>query len=181
MFRRFSLFCALSIVASAAELPSTSVIRRAVDLDEGPLEALTQDSIVPVWHATTEAATARPGLQRTLVQKIPLSMTDQGSPGSLSQIRGMGISAEDTNVQAFGIPLNYAQGGGFDFSVFPAYLWTDLRWRLGGNPLSLDPRGVSGTLSLTPWSARALHEAQPRTEVGGQYSGRRTANDKISN
>lgn len=155
---------------AAEPLPATSVIRREVD-DSGPLESVASDSVTGDWRRPTRPTSSAPGIQRTLVQDVPLSVRDTGKPGELSQFRGMGISAEDTNVQVFGVPLNYAQGGGFDFAIFPAYLWSDVSFRLGGNPLSLDPRGVSGTLTLTPWTARALARQTARTELGAMYSG----------
>ena len=72
------------------------------------------------------------------------------------QFRGLGRSAEDTDVQALGIPLNPPQGGGFDLSIFPQFLWASFEFQAGPALGTFDPRGTAGSLTLVPWTSQAL-------------------------
>ena len=73
-------------------------------------------------------------------------------------------------MQTLGIPLNYPQGGGFDFSTFPQFFWSDFRFQPGPSPAGLDPRGVAGTMTLLPWTAKALSDKAPESRYTGLYS-----------
>jgi hypothetical protein len=135
-----------------------------------PLDLLAQDAILPVKKGVPEVDTSQGSIQHTLTNELPYSVTDPGRPGALSQFRGLGRSSDETDVQALGIPLNYPQGGGFDFSSFPQFFWSEYRFQAGPSAASLDPRGISGTLSLTPWTAKALGDPSTQSRFTALYS-----------
>ena len=130
--------------------------------ESSPVDSLSVDPIVPSKREETSLSSGSGSVHKTLEDELPFSVTDPGRPGSLTQFRGLGDRAEDTNVQTLGIPLNYPQGGGFDFSSFPQFFWSDYRFTLSPSLSALDPRGASGTLALTPWTAKALGGADSR-------------------
>lgn len=121
-----------------------------------PGDLLMEDPVAPSRRARTQAASGSGGVQKSLSDQIALPVAGTGAPGGQSQFRGLGRSAEDTDVQAFGIPLNPPQGGGFDLSVFPQFLWSGYAYQPGPALGTFDPRGTAGSLVLTPWTASAL-------------------------
>ena len=94
----------------------------------------------------------------SLTKDLGLGVTSNGTAGSANQFRGLGRSADETQIQALGIPLNPPQGGGFDFSSFPAFLWSDYRFQQAPSHATADPRATSGTLQLRPWTLSALDD-----------------------
>jgi hypothetical protein len=124
--------------------------------DASPVDALSNDPVIPADQGSTALTGGDGSIDQTFEDELPFSVTDTGRPGGLTQFRGLGRSAEDTNVQALGIPLNPPQGGGFDFTTFPQFFWSEYRFTLSPSTSALDPRGVSGVLSLTPWTAAAI-------------------------
>jgi hypothetical protein len=170
------LFFSLALSALALASPSWAddeftlppIIREA-----SPVDSLSLDPIIPSRKQETSLSSGSGSVDKNFEDEMPLSVTDPGRPGSLTQFRGLGDRAEDTNVQTLGIPLNYPQGGGFDLSSFPQYFWNDYRFTLSPSLSALDPRGVSGTLSLTPWTAQALNASisGPRNRFTTLYAG----------
>lgn len=127
-----------------------------------PSDVLLADPLVPaVEGRVSHQPTGQGNLGRVLQNETGLPGVDYGRVGSISQLRGFGSSSDDLNVQVLGIPLNGPQGGGFDFSSFPQFLWSDFRMDLGPSSAGYDPRSVSGTVTLTPWSARAIDQSHP--------------------
>lgn len=140
-------------------------------VDGTPADALALDPIVPEQRGQAGLTGGSGSLERSLGRGLALPITDYGWPGTAAAVRGLGRSVEDTGVQALGVPLNYAGGGGFDLSVFPQYLWSDYRFQAGPTLGAFDPRAVSGSLDLVPWTARALSDpAAPRMRVTQFYS-----------
>ena len=125
-----------------------------------PVEELAGDLIVPSQQNPIEANSSAGGIAESLQRQIPLPLLEASTPGGTTQIRALGRSAEDVNVQTLGVPLNGPQGGGFDLSTFPQYFWTDYQFQLTPSVGGFDPRGAAGTLTLTPWTSRSLSEIQ---------------------
>lgn len=156
-------------VSHAAEVTEIAPIVR--DLELSPADELMADPVVPKQSGAVSEASASGGIDATLSREAAVPLTYTGQPGAAAQIRGFGRSAEDVQTQMLGVPLNPPQGGGFDFSVFPAYLWSRYGLQLGAVAGGPDPRGVSGALSLTPWTADALAGAWEGRQVVALCSG----------
>jgi hypothetical protein len=134
---------------AAYELPPVTV--------EGtPAEILLRDPILPGVSRRTNDTNSSGSVQDQLEQDLALPFAEYGYPGNGGQVRGLGRSAEDTDVEVFGIPLNGPEGLGFDLASFPQFIWRDYRYQLGPSLGSLDPRAVSGTLTLVPWTSTVL-------------------------
>jgi hypothetical protein len=138
--------------------------------DASPLDLLAHDPILPVEQGTPKIDTSSGSVQHSLANQLPYSVTDEANPGTLSQFRGLGRSSDETDVQTLGIPLNYPQGGGFDFSTFPQFFWADFRFQPGPSSAGLDPRGIAGTMALVPWTAKALSDDTISSRYTGLYS-----------
>jgi hypothetical protein len=165
------VFSALTTNALASD--SSEVTLPPIVKDVSPIDFLAEDPIVPLLSGAAKTNTSEGSIQHTLTNDLPYAATDPSSPGQTSQFLGLGSSSEDTDIQTLGIPLNSPQGGGFDFSSLPQFLWSDYRFQPGPSAASLDPRGIAGTLSLTPWTAQAISQAtgQAGDEKGtGQFT-----------
>ncbi len=136
-----------------------------------PFDLLNEDFAVPASSSEIRHPEGSGGIQRGLLRETPLTVTDLGSPGSASSILGLGRSSEETNVTALGIPLNPAQGGGFDLSTFPQFLWADREFRLGPAVGPSDARATAGTLKLMPWTDQALYSLGSGIQLTQLYSG----------
>ena len=53
--------------------------------------------------------------------------------------------------------FNPPQGGGFDLSVFPQFIWAAYQYQPGPALGTFDPRGTSGSLTLLPWTSQSLN------------------------
>lgn len=139
------------------------------------LESLNADAIVPALKASQESMaqpSASGSLGSGLKRDLALPVNDYGKPGNLTSLRGLGRSTEEVNTEVLGVPLNYAQGGGFDLSIYPQFLWSDYRFQLGPSLSTLDVRAGSGTLLLEPWTSAALQgDEQTRIRILQSYSG----------
>lgn len=152
-----------------AELPS--IIKYSSD---SPVDLLNDDPILPVVSGATHSTAGSGSIQRSISNRVPLPYYETGAPGNIAQFRGLGRSVEDTSVQALGVPLNYPQGGGFDLSIFPQFLWAGFQFQSGPSLGAFDPRAISGTVSLLPWTVDALRgetEWQRKFWVMGSSAG----------
>ncbi len=170
----FVLSIFLNLPVANAQTTQSQDEETAVELapivKEGSVsDVLMADPVLPSFVGKTKSASGSGGIEHGLANEIPVSFTDTGAPGNLAQIRGLGKGAQETDVQTLGIPLNGAQGGGFDFSTFPQFFWSDFRYQIGPSLGAFDPAGVAGSLTLTPWTEAAL------TQEGGLGAGRGTA------
>lgn len=123
-----------------------------------PGEVLLEDSIVAPWSGNTGLNSNSGSIQSSMQDQLAIPFTDLGRAGDLGQIRGLGPSAEDVDVQAFGISLNPPQGGGFNLSVFPQFLWSSFQYQFGPAMNSVNQTAATGTFTLIPWTAQALEE-----------------------
>lgn len=136
-----------------------------------PAEALSQDPIFRGLEGELHGPVGSGELGRAFQDAIPLPVADRGHPGAASSLIGLGRSSEDTGVQTLGIPLNPPQGGGFDLSTFPQFMWGTYRYQPGHVPGQPDPRGVGGSLVLTPWTQSALGSIDTGMRFSQFYSG----------
>ena len=151
------LFIGLFIGLNFLTLAKADEIQLPAIVEEGSFaDGLAQDPVLPVREGSTAMDAGSGAIQRSLQDQMPFHLADQGRAGTVAQFRGLGGSPEDTDVQALGVPLNSPQGGGYDLSIFPQYIWSGYRFQLGPSSAAFDPRGVSGTLTLIPWTAQAL-------------------------
>lgn len=149
----------------AAPIEGQATLPTVVIDDVSSSEALSLDPFIPRTRVELSPGTGNGSLNRRLLDALPFSGADQGTPGAMTQFRGVGRSTEDTNVQTLGVPLNPAQGGGFDLSSFPAYLWSSARFQLGLPQGAYDLRASSGTLTLVPWTEHALQDSDANQNV----------------
>jgi len=166
------LLLSLCLCGSRGTLAQTSVnLPEILKSAETPADALARDPVVPSMNLKYENDSPSGSIDDTIRNDIPAPLTTYGTgPGSLSQFRGLGKSAEDIDVQALGISLNPPQGGGFSLSVFPQFLWADLSYQLGPSLAGIDPQSVSGSITLIPWSARHLELLGSHQNASGFYS-----------
>lgn len=141
-----------------------------ITVEGSSTDLLQYDPVVPARTSQTQKTSGSGNLTRELSDRIALPVTDYGTPGSVSQFRGIGRTVEDTNVQSLGIPLNLPQGGGFDFSAFPQFIWSQYRYQLGPQSGGYDPRATSGTLTLVPWTYEAIRNEKQEARVFQLFS-----------
>jgi hypothetical protein len=154
----FLVLAALSsFVANADPIELDPIFVKGIQ-DGTPADVLIADPVIPPRSGPTHSNSSSGTIQKSISDDLPLPVTGVGRPGNAAQFRGLGRSAEDTDVQTLGVPLNPAQGGGFDLSVFPQYLWAGFGYQAGPALGTFDPRGTAGTLTLLPWTACALRE-----------------------
>ncbi len=125
--------------------------------EEG-VEASPSQNLDPLKGASTRGPRGSGGVASDLRRITSLPVEENGKPGTLAQSRGVGRSADELDLQVFGLSLNPAQGGGSDLSLFPAFLWSSFRQSTAVGSSALDPRALGGSLSLTPWTESVLRE-----------------------
>lgn len=159
-YSSFFLTVILFSTLSQAVQPSAETLD-AISVSDTAADSAQNDPIVRprVFRSDVHQTNASP--LQALARESAVPIAQSGGAGGLSQVVGAGSSALDTSVQALGIPLNSIQGGGFDFSIFPSYLWSSLSLRMGSQLGLLDPRATAGTLSLVPWTLDVLDERDP--------------------
>ncbi len=174
-FHRFIPFCLLFIGAIAPHITvaNDSVWKLApVVVNASPLDVLRDDPVVPSRSSEVRMNSGTGGLQRSLYSELALPISDSGRPGNVSQFIGLGVTADDTSVSALGVPLNPAEGLGFDFSAFPQFLWSSYPYQNGPALGGFEPRAASGSLTLIPWSQAALDSSEePVFRFTQGYSG----------
>ncbi len=179
----FVLFVLLFFLPHAwADSNSTPMTLSPIEVNGSAADALFDDPVVPAMQGRVEPISPSGSLVHDLSEQLPVSTTDYGYPGTVSQIRGLGRTVEDTNVETLGVPLNLPQGGGFDFSTFAQFFWSSYQFRLGPVGTAFDPRASTGAIALTPWTAAALDDsAGSQTEqgrftvLGGRFIGQTSA------
>ncbi len=157
--RSFSLLLGIYLLMTGAARAADEVTEYSLPeiVKEGDVsDVLMDDPILPAQKGKTRPIKGSGGVDHSISNDLAIPFNDSGAPGVLSQIRGLGKRTEETDVQAYGIPLNGAQGGGFDFSTFPQFLWDDYRYQIGPSLGAFDPTGVAGSLTLVPWTSVAL-------------------------
>ncbi len=151
----FSLLFFCDQFAKVASAEETTKLAPIV-VESSTADILLEDPIVSTRREPVTPSSSNGSVVREFEEELPLPVTDYGIPGTTTQLRGLGRTVEDTNVQTLGVPLNPVVGGGFDYSSFPQYFWSSYSFHLGPSTGGFDPRAVSSTVSLTPWTAEAI-------------------------
>lgn len=138
-----------------------------------PGDVLIADPILPALGGEIGINSSSGSLQKTLQKQMALPVMDYGPAGGVTQLRGSGFSAEDVDIQILGISANPAQGGGFDLSTFPQYLWSSYRYQMGPALNALNQNASTGTLSLLPWTSSVLSKSGTYQAKGGLFSSSR--------
>ncbi|MBL7715563.1 MAG: TonB-dependent receptor [Bdellovibrionales bacterium] len=159
----WALFLIGSAAFAADELTLDPVVVNAV-----PADILSQDSVVPKQKIRTDPVSSSGSIGRSLLTRTTLPISETGIPGEPSSVRGSGRSADDLDARIFGVPMNPPQGGGFNFSSFPSFLWSEVRYQPGPGLSGSEPRAVSGQLQLVPWSFEALNVDQKQSGFGAR-------------
>jgi hypothetical protein len=139
-----------------------------------PVDMLRKDPILLEKQQVLDPKRGQLGVIESLSRQGLLGSEPSGT-GGFSQFRGLGRSVDETSIQTLGVPLNPPQGLGLDLSVFPNFLWQSATFSLDASRSGFDPRGVAGTLHLTPWSAEALREKGEIYHFGQFFSSENTA------
>ncbi|MFL5813000.1 MAG: hypothetical protein ACJ763_05435 [Bdellovibrionia bacterium] len=161
MIRSSSIYVFVSVFAVSLALEKSSraaetTVLAPIVVEGSTADVLLYDPIVFTRVAPVAPTSSNGSVVRKFEEELPVPVTDFGTPGTTTQLRGLGRTVEDTNVQTLGVPLNPVIGGGFDFSSFPEFFWSNYSFHLGPSTGGFDPRAASGTLSLMPWTSAAL-------------------------
>jgi outer membrane receptor protein involved in Fe transport len=156
--RLFILLSLFPLFAIAEEpVDARDVVTLSPVIAEGTAaEVLKHDRVVPAIQGKTNADGSNGAITRDLMNQVPLHFGDNGRAGNATQASGYTKTAEEIDVNVLGIPLNGSQGGGFNLSSFPQYLWSGFAFQLGPSMGAYDPRGTFGSLGLRLWSADAI-------------------------
>lgn len=133
-------------------------------------EVLQEEWVVPAQEGKIESVSGAGSILSSIQDRLPVSLSNSGRPGNLAQVRGFGLTAEDIDTQAFGISLNPPQGGGFDLSIFPFFLWSGYSFRVGPSSNGYNPSAPSGSLMLKPWTFDVLRKEGAVYRAGDFYS-----------
>lgn len=135
-----------------------------------PSDAFKYDPVVPANQGGTTLTNGSGGITQDLKDQIPFHFINNGKPGNISSFIGLGQGSEETDVNTLGIPLNGPQGGGFDLSSFPQYIWSGFSYQIGPSQGAFDPRGTAGSLTLVPWTQQALTTSEKFSRITSTYS-----------
>lgn len=150
-----TLLIVLSLVTSV--IAETKPILLDPIIAEGtPYDVLKFDPISPAYKVKTQNKVSTGNIAKEIANDLPIHMNTNLRPGNEVTFQGLGKSAEEIDVNVLGIPLNRAQGGGLDLSIFPQFLWSGANYQIGPSLGAYDPRGVSGSLNLRLWTQEAI-------------------------
>lgn len=153
----------LSILFSTALLLPSDTIELPPVIHEVPSRTVNGEQVDEFSGSVlSELLTASGSVAKNVGNQIPIPVLDSGRPGGNSQIRGLGKSAEELSVQTLGVSLNPAQGGGFDFSMLPSFLWADFQFSTSS---------AGGRIQLTPWTALQMKESKTAGQRYGMQFG----------
>jgi len=147
------------------------VVLPVIKVTGNAADALADDGSVPAQEVRGGGLSSRGSSARAVGDELGLPVTDFGRPGGLSQIRGEGMSAEEVGVESLGVPLNDPEGGGFNFTEFPSFMWSSFTYRTGPAGGAYDPRASAGAASLVPWSAAAIDQERSTLEARQSFVG----------
>lgn len=122
-------------------------------------DLLLEDGVIPVKKGAVVPNSSSGTIQNSFENQVPLTTTNYGNAGGVGQILGLGSSTQDVDVQALGVSLNPPEGGGYDLAGFPQFLFSGFQFQAGPSVNAFNPSASAGTLSLTPWSSKVLHES----------------------
>ncbi len=172
----------LGLWTSAVQADEAEFWAPPIDVIGFPSSAEEADSRKPVGEGEVTSQSASGGIQRDLFRSLPVSIQDGSRPGAASSLIGLGRSAEETEIEALGVPLNSVQGGGFDLSLFPQFLWSGFSFYLGPSAGGLDPKASSGVLRLRTrteelltrsgdnWGGQVLYSSAHLVQIAAHFA-----------
>lgn len=167
-FFSFSSFSDSAVAETAVQLPR--LIVEETSAESALLDPISEDQQVKVDRTTGTSGSIESDLRKA----SPLLVNRGGAgAGSFDQYKGYGKSAEDIDVQALGVPLNSALGGGYNLSTLPAFLWSGITIKNGPQFGAHASHSSTGSLILTPWTLAALRKEGRRLEVSQLVSNHR--------
>lgn len=165
------LFVTFSSLRAEDETETTETVTLDPVIADGtPADALKFDPIVPSLKTKTTLRASNGGIAKDLENSLPYHFSDNNRAGNVVNFSGAVKAAEEIDVNVMGIPLNAPQGGGFNLTSFPQYLWNGFNFQVGPALGAYDPRGVAGSLSLRLWSQEALFTEESGYRVTGFHS-----------
>jgi hypothetical protein len=150
---------------STADVAADEIILNPVVVDGTPADALKFDPIVPSTKGSTTQKASNGGIAKDIANQLPFHLSDNMKPGNVVNMSGNVRTAEEFDVNVLGIPLNAPQGGGFNLTSFPQYMWSGFNFQLGPSMGAYDPRGIAGSLSLKLWTQDALLTEEKETRI----------------
>lgn len=153
---RVSTLVGAVLILGYAQPLMADIQMETIITESTPTEMIQESALMPSQTQTNDRHTGSSGIERAISNQLPLPVSTSGTPGSYSSFRGLGRSSDEMNFQMLGVPLNGPQGGGFDISSFPQFLWSEYRYQSGPSLGSFDARASSGTFTLVPWTQKAL-------------------------
>lgn len=169
---RHILFFVFSFVVFSAHAVENRVELAPTQVVVEPKVDWQTDAIIPSKIQPVNGSSRGPSLMHGFSEDLPFAIADYGDPGELKQFRGLGRSAEDISVETLGVSVNPIQGGGFDFTTFPSFLWSTYEYQWGPTRGESSFSSVSGRLALSPWSETALDLPEVKSSLGYAYSSR---------
>ena len=126
-------------------------------------ETLNQNSFIPSSFSqySSDRNTALQGFK----WETPYSLQDYGTLSGPSGVNVGGRSIEDTQVTTLGVPLNYPQGGGADFSALPSFLWDHAVVTPTTSSAGFAPGAASGHVEFIPWTRARLLDRKNQNEL----------------
>lgn len=159
----FLLLLILFPAASFAEESSTQTDDLRLDTivvnGNASFESLSEESYVPVKSVPFQQV--RTGTLDSINKREIFPTVNYGYPSGASGVSLGGRTIDDTQVFTLGVPLNLPQGGGADFSFFPAYLWSEALISPTLSSAGFSPQAASGSIQLKPWTRESLLHSTP--------------------
>jgi hypothetical protein len=145
MIKLFFIFL-LTPTAHAAETTMTVDLPTVHVNADSTFDTLSDESYAPkkIYNFEND----RPGTVDSVIKSLPYTAKSYaGAAGGLS-VNLNGRTADDTQVYTLGVPLNLAQGGGADLSIFPSYLWSGALISPSVSLSGFSPQATSGSMEL---------------------------------
>ncbi len=158
-------FAADETVKDTQDETNSEIVLSPVIVDGTPSDVLKFDPIVPSTYGTTTLKASNGGIAKDISNQLPFHLSDNMKPGNVVNMSGNVRTAEEFDVNVLGIPLNAPQGGGFNLTSFPQYMWSGFNFQLGPSMGAYDPRAIAGSLSLKLWTQDALLDEKKETRI----------------
>jgi hypothetical protein len=128
---------------------------------DSSFDSLSEESYVPTKKINFEQN--RSGTLDSIMKNEVFPSANYGYPSGATGVNLSGRTIDDTQVFTLGVPLNLPQGGGADFSFFPAYLWSSAIISPTLSPAGFSPQAASGSIQLKPWTREAVRDFNPNS------------------
>lgn len=155
-FLLFILLLFLVCTFAQAQSSDITLIPKVNYFGLATFETINDDTDVPATQTkiSGEHATTNDSLKWDTAYPL----RSNGYPTGAIGVNVGGRSAEDTQVTTLGVPLNLPQGGGADFSAFPAYLWDSVTLAPTTSGAGFAPSASVGHVDFMPWTRASLRD-----------------------